>query len=202
MLHQLPNLPYEKDALEPHISAETLSYHHGKHHRGYIDKLNKLIAGTSYENLPLEQIIVNARKNEDTAILNNAAQAWNHEFLWTSMSPTGGGTPGNGLKLLLDGAFKDIDAFKAAFRRTALSQFGSGWTWLVLERGEPKVISTSNAVSPVGTDLIPLLVLDVWEHAYYIDYRNDRANYIDTFLEQLVNWDFAEQNLTRRKKVA
>ena len=202
MAHSLPNLPYDMDALEPHVSAETLSYHYDKHHRGYVDKLNKQIEGSSYDGLPLEQVIVNARNKADIGVLNNAAQAWNHDFLWKSMSPNGGGTPDGALKQLLDGAFKNTDGFKAEFKKAASSLFGSGWTWLVLERGKPKIMNTSNADSPVGTQLIPLLVLDVWEHAYYLDYQNERAKYIDSFLDNLVNWDFAAQNLNVSEKVA
>ena len=202
MAHSLPNLPYDMDALEPHVSAETLSYHYDKHHRGYVSKLNKQIDGTAYEGLPLEQVIVNARNKADIGVLNNAAQAWNHDFLWKSMSPNGGGSPDGALKQLLDGAFKDTDGFKAEFKKAASSLFGSGWTWLVLERGKPKIMNTSNADSPVATQLIPLLVLDVWEHAYYLDYQNERAKYIDSFLDNLVNWDFAAQNLNVSEKVA
>lgn len=202
MAHSLPNLPYDMDALEPHVSAETLSFHYEKHHRGYIDKLNKQIEGTAYDGLPLEQVIVNARNKADIDVLNNAAQAWNHEFLWKSMSPNGGGSPDGALKQLLDGAFKDTGAFKSEFKKAASSLFGSGWTWLVLERGKPKIMNTSNADSPVGTQLIPLLVLDVWEHAYYLDYQNERAKYIDSFLDNLINWDFAAQNLNVNEKVA
>lgn len=202
MAHSLPNLPYDMDALEPHVSAETLSSHYDKHHRGYINKLNKQIEGTSYEGLPLEQVIVNARNKADIDVLNNAAQAWNHDFLWKSMSPNGGGTPDGALKQLLDGAFRNTDGFKTEFKKAASSLFGSGWTWLVLERGKPKIMNTSNADSPVGTRLIPLMVLDVWEHAYYLDYQNERAKYIDSFLDNLVNWDFAAQNLNVNEKVA
>lgn len=202
MTHVLPNLPYDMDALDPHVSAETLSYHYDKHHRGYIDKLNKQIEGSSYDGLPLEQVIITARNKADIDVLNNAAQAWNHDFLWKSMSPNGGGTPDGALKQLLDGAFKNTDVFKAEFKKAASSLFGSGWTWLVLERGKPKILNTSNADSPVGTQLIPLLVLDVWEHAYYLDYQNERARYIDSFLDNLVNWDFAAQNLNISEKVA
>lgn len=202
MAHTLPNLPYDMDALEPHVSAETLSYHFDKHHRGYINKLNKKIDGTKYESLPLDEIIVEARKHADIDILNNAAQAWNHDFLWKSMSPNGGGTPDGALKSLLDGAFKDTDAFKDEFRKAATSLFGSGWTWLVLERGKPKIINTTNADSPVGTELVPLLVLDVWEHAYYLDYQNERAKYVDAFLSNLVNWDFAAQNVKLNRQAA
>ena len=202
MAFTLPNLPYDMDALEPHVSAETLSYHYDRHHRGYVNKLNKKIEGTPYENLPLEDIIARARENADIDILNNAAQAWNHDFLWRSMSPNGGGSPDGAMKQLLDGAFKDVDTFKNEFRKAALSLFGSGWTWLVLDAGKPKILNTTNADSPVGTHMTPLLVLDVWEHAYYLDYQNERAKYVDAFLENLINWDFAARNLTAERQAA
>lgn len=202
MAFTLPNLPYDMDALEPHVSADTLSYHYDRHHRGYVDKLNKKIKGTPYAELSLEDIIVRARENADIDILNNAAQAWNHDFLWRSMSPNGGKRPEGAMKQLLDGAFKDVDAFKAEFRKKALSLFGSGWTWLVLDGGKPKILNTTNADSPVGTRMTPLLVLDVWEHAYYLDYQNERAKYVDAFLENLINWDFAVRNLTTERKAA
>lgn len=202
MAFTLPNLPYDMDALEPHVSADTLSYHYDRHHRGYVDKLNKKIEGTPYAELSLEDIIVRARENADIDILNNAAQAWNHDFLWRSMSPNGGKRPEGAMKRLLDGAFKDVDAFKAEFRKKALSLFGSGWTWLVLDGGKPKILNTTNADSPVGTRMTPLLVLDVWEHAYYLDYQNERAKYVDAFLENLINWDFAVRNLTTERKAA
>ncbi len=202
MAFTLPNLPYDMDALEPHVSADTLSYHYDRHHRGYVDKLNKKIEGTPYAELSLEDIIVRARENADIDILNNAAQAWNHDFLWRSMSPNGGKRPEGAMKQLLDGAFKDVDAFKAEFRKKALSLFGSGWTWLVLDGGKPKILNTTNADSPVGTRMTPLLVLDVWEHAYYLDYQNERAKYVDAFLENLINWDFAVRNLTTERKAA
>lgn len=202
MAFTLPNLPYDMDALEPHVSADTLSYHYDRHHRGYVDKLNKKIEGTPYAELSLEDIIVRARENADIDILNTAAQAWNHDFLWRSMSPNGGKRPEGAMKQLLDGAFKDVDAFKAEFRKKALSLFGSGWTWLVLDGGKPKILNTTNADSPVGTRMTPLLVLDVWEHAYYLDYQNERAKYVDAFLENLINWDFAVRNLTTERKAA
>ncbi len=202
MAFKLPNLPYAKDALDPHVSAETMSYHYDKHHKAYVDKLNDAIEGTDYENMSLENVIINARKNADISVLNNAAQAWNHDFLWHSMSPEGGGSPKGNLKQLLDGAFKNTDGFREEFKKSALGQFGSGWTWLVLDRGEPRIMSTSNADSPVGTHLTPLLTLDVWEHAYYLDYQNERAKYVDTFLEHLINWDFAASNLDDVQKAA
>jgi Fe-Mn family superoxide dismutase len=184
------------------VSAETMSYHYDKHHRAYVDKLNDAIKGTDYEDMSLEDVIVNARKNADINVLNNAAQAWNHDFLWHSMSPDGGASPEGNLKQLLDGAFKNIDGFRKEFKESATGQFGSGWTWLVLDRGEPRIMSTSNADSPVGTHLTPLLTLDVWEHAYYLDYQNERAKYVDSFLEHLINWDFAASNLKDVQKAA
>lgn len=202
MAFSLPNLPYDMDALEPHVSADTLSYHYDKHHRGYVDKLNKLISGTAYENQTLEKIIARARENGDLDILNNAAQAWNHAFLWQSMSPNGGGAPQGALKQLLDGAFRDTGEFQQEFAEAARSLFGSGWTWLVLDRGTPRIMNTTNADSPVGTHLTPLLVLDIWEHAYYLDYQNDRARYVDSFLDELINWDFAAKNADVARKAA
>lgn len=188
-------LPYELNALEPHISAETMSYHYDRHHRGYIDKLNKLIKGSVYEGMELEDIIQKARENADIDILNNALQAWNHTFLWNSFSPNGGRTPNGRIAQMVEDDFGDVDAFKDKFREEALGLFGSGWVWLVEDAGNLRIITSGNADSPVGTDLKPLLVLDVWEHAYYIDYRNDRARYIDSFLNKLINWDFAAANL-------
>lgn len=188
-------LPYDYDALEPHISAETMSYHYDKHHRGYVDKLNGLIEGTPYENLALEQIIDRAREAGDTDILNNALQAWNHAFLWNSFSPNSGSKPNGRIARRIESDFGDIDAFRKAFREAALGLFGSGWVWLVDDRGTLRIMTTGNADAPVGTGIRPLLVLDVWEHAYYIDYRNDRGRYVDAFLESLINWDFAAANL-------
>lgn len=188
-------LPYELDALEPYISAETLSYHYDKHHRGYVDKLNKLIDGTPYEGLPLEDIVVKARQEAAVDILNNALQAWNHSFLWQSMSPNGGTTPDGRIKELVEESFGDINTFRKRFRDAALSQFGSGWVWLVVDGQKLKIMTTGNADSPVGTSMMPLLTLDVWEHAYYIDYRNERARYIDAFLDKLINWKFAAANV-------
>lgn len=191
----LPKLPYEQDALEPHVSARTLSFHYGKHHRGYVDKLNKLMKGTSYEGLSLEDIIVRARKHADIDILNNASQVWNHTFLWASMAPTGAAKPNGQIKEMIEEAFGDLERFKEQFRKAALSHFGSGWIWLVQDGSELRIITTGNADSPVGTLLTPLLTLDVWEHAYYLDYQNDRADYTNSFLDKLINWDFAAANI-------
>ncbi len=188
-------LPYEYNALEPHISAETLTYHYDRHHRAYVDKLNKLIDGTSYAGLPLEDIVTKARDGAAIDILNNALQAWNHAFLWESMSPNGGSIPEGRIKELVEESFGSLDAFRRQFRDAALSHFGSGWVWLVLDGAKLRILTTVNADAPIGTHMVPLLTLDVWEHAYYIDYRNERARYVDTFLDKLINWKFAAQNL-------
>lgn len=188
-------LPYDQNALEPYISAETLSYHYDKHHRGYVDKLNKLIEGTPYAGLSLEDIVIKAREDAAIDILNNALQAWNHAFLWESMSPNGGATPDGRIKELVEDSFGDLDTFRKRFRAAALSHFGSGWVWLVLDGPKLRILTTGNADSPIGTRMVPLMTLDVWEHAYYIDYRNERVRYVDTFLDKLVNWKFAAANL-------
>lgn len=188
-------LPYDQNALEPYISAETLSYHYDKHHRGYVDKLNKLIEGTPYAGLSLEDIVIKAREDAAIDILNNALQAWNHAFLWESMSPNGGATPDGRIKELVEDSFGNLDTFRKRFRAAALSHFGSGWVWLVLDGPKLRILTTGNADSPIGTRMVPLMTLDVWEHAYYIDYRNERVRYVDTFLDKLVNWKFAAANL-------
>ena len=192
-------LPYDYKALEPYISAETLSYHYDKHHRGYVDKLNKLIDGTSYAGLPLEDIVSTARENADIDILNNALQVWNHAFLWESMSPNGGSVPEGRVKELIEDSFGDLQTFRDRFKEAAVSHFGSGWVWLVLDGPRLRILTTVNADSPVGTHMLPVLTLDVWEHAYYVDYRNERARYVETFLDKLVNWKFAAANLRDRE---
>jgi Fe-Mn family superoxide dismutase len=188
-------LPYRYDALEPHVSSKTLRYHHDEHHNGYIKKLNGLIDGTSYENLPLEVIIVRAREDENTGVFTNAAQTWNHSFLWESMSPSGEAEPEGRIKNLVEESFGNIDAFKNEFRERALGLTGSGWVWLVQNQDKLVVKTTQNADTPIGTDVRPLLVLDVWEHAYYLDYQNLRADYVAAFLDNLINWKFAASNL-------
>lgn len=200
MAIKLPKLPYAMDALEPHISTDTMEYHYGKHHRGYVDKLNTLIEGTRFEDLPLEQIIVSAREQAEIDILNNAAQAWNHAFFWQCLSPKGQSEPVGRIRDLVEDEFGDIDKFKEDFRAAATSQFGSGWTWLVLDSGKLRIMSTTNADSPVGTDVTPLLTLDVWEHAYYLDYRNERARYVDAFLDRLIDWKFVLDNVQAAEK--
>jgi Fe-Mn family superoxide dismutase len=192
---QESTLPYRYDALEPHISSKTLRYHHDKHHNGYINKLNDLIAGTTCEDLPLEDLIVRARIDANMGVLSNAAQAWNHAFLWESMSPSGETEPEGRIKNLVEESFGSIETFKSEFRDKALSLTGSGWIWLVQDGSKLRVVTTMNADTPVGTALRPLLVLDVWEHAYYLDYQNLRADYVAAFLDKLINWKFAASNL-------
>jgi superoxide dismutase, Fe-Mn family len=192
MEHKLPELPYSKEALAPHISAETMEYHYGKHHKSYVTKLNKLIKGTKFENMELVEII----KNAEADIFNNAAQTWNHSFFWNCLSPKGGGYPGGKIIELINKKWESFDKFKETFTKSATSNFGSGWTWLVQnQQGEVEIISTSNADNPIKHDLKALLTIDVWEHAYYIDYRNARADFVEAYWN-LVNWDFVNQNIT------
>ena len=193
--HVLPPLPYAENALEPVITGKTMSFHYGKHHKGYVDNLNKLIAGTEYADLSLEKIISStAGRPEKTAIFNNAAQTWNHTFYWKSMKPKGGGEPPAALKQRIEASFDSVDACKKEIASAAVSQFGSGWAWLVIESGKLKVIKTANADSPLTAGIKPLLTIDVWEHAYYLDYQNRRADYVNAVLDKLINWEFALQN--------
>ena len=193
--HVLPPLPYAENALEPVITSKTMSFHYGKHHKGYVDNLNKLIAGTEYADLSLEKIISStAGRPEKTAIFNNAAQTWNHTFYWNSMKPKGGGEPPAALKQRIEASFDSVDACKKEIASAAVSQFGSGWAWLVIESGKLKVIKTANADSPLTAGMKPLLTIDVWEHAYYLDYQNRRADYVNAVLDKLINWEFALQN--------
>jgi len=191
MAIELLPLPYDLNGLAPHISAETLEYHYGKHHRAYVTNLNTLIAGSEFEDLELEDIV----RRSSGAIFNNAAQAWNHSFYWNSMSPRGGGAPQGMLADLIVRDFGSIDAFKEAFAKSGATQFGSGWTWLVQQPdGKLAIVNTANAGTPLTGADRPLLVADVWEHAYYIDYRNARPAYLQAFW-QLVHWEFAADNL-------
>ena len=191
---EFPALPYATNALEPHVSARTLEHHHGKHHKGYVDKLNNAIAGTAHEGQSLEAIIAAAHEASDTGIFNNAAQSWNHTFLWSSMSPTGGGEPSGPLADAIVDRFGSIERFRDDFKAAALAQFGSGWTWLVRTDAGLDIVSTGNADTPLVHGVTPLLTLDVWEHAYYLDYQNKRDAYVDVFLSNLINWDFAAEN--------
>ncbi|NLF11315.1 MAG: superoxide dismutase [Anaerolineaceae bacterium] len=196
MAFELPPLPYPADALEPHMSAQTFSFHHGKHHKAYVDNLNKLIAGTDLENKPLEEII--RRTANDPAkvgVFNNGAQVWNHTFYWQCMKPGGGGQPTGELSGLIDQAFGGYHGFVEQFKGTSVGRFGSGWGWLVLENGGLKVVSTQNADNPLTKNQVPLLTVDVWEHAYYLDYQNRRPDFVQAFLDHMVNWDFVAENL-------
>ena len=197
-LFVLPSLPYAENALEPVITAKTISFHYGKHHKAYVDNLNKLVAETDYKELTLEKLITNtAKQPEKAAIFNNAGQIWNHTFYWNSLSPKGGGEPPAALKQKIDVSFGSVDACKKELASVALSQFGSGWVWLVLDGGQLKVVKTPHAENPLTTGMKPLLTIDVWEHAYYLDYQNRRVDYINGVLEKLVNWDFAAANLSQ-----
>ncbi len=188
----LPELPFAKDALVPYMSAETLEYHHGKHHQTYVNNLNKLIEGTDFEKLSLEEIILRSQGS----IFNNAAQTWNHTFFWNSISPRGGGQPAGALLEAINQNFGSFDEFKKKFTDSAVTLFGSGWVWLVKNPDNTlEIIQTSNAGTPLTMGKKPLLTLDVWEHAYYIDYRNARAKFVDAFWE-IVNWDFASNNFS------
>lgn len=194
----LPPLPYAQDALAPVISANTLSFHYGKHHKAYVDNLNKLIAGTELEGASLEQIIAAAAGKADKAgIFNNAAQVWNHTFYWKSMKKGGGGKPSGDLAGRIDAAFGSFDNFKKEFANAAVTQFGSGWAWLVAEGGAVKLVKTANAETPIIKGQKPLLTIDVWEHAYYLDYQNRRPDHVNAVIDQLLNWDFAAENLAR-----
>lgn len=190
-------LPYDLNVLEPYgMKGETFEYHYGKHHKAYVDNLNKLVADTPLADLPLEQVIVESFKDPSKAgIFNNAAQVWNHTFFWNSLKPGGGGAPTGDLAAKIDQDFGSYDKFREEFSNAAATQFGSGWAWLIDDNGTLKVIKTPNAENPLAHGKKALLTLDVWEHAYYIDFRNARPAFIKNYLDQLVNWDFASQNL-------
>lgn len=191
MTFELPKLPYEKNALEPYISSETLEYHYGKHHQTYVTKLNGLIEGTEFESMTLEDII----KKSEGGIFNNAAQVWNHTFYWNCLSPNGGELPTWQVAELIERDFGSFESFQKQFSTSAINNFGSGWTWLVqTPEGKLEIVNTSNAATPLTSDNTVLLTVDVWEHAYYIDYRNARPNYMEAFWK-LVNWDFVNKNL-------
>ncbi len=191
MQHELPKLPYAMDALAPHISKETFEFHYGKHHQAYVTNLNGLIKGTEFENSTLEDII----KKSSGGVFNNAAQVWNHTFFWSSMKPAGGGKPAGALAAAIDKKWGSFDAFKEAFTKSAVGNFGSGWTWLVKKAdGSVDLVNTSNAGTVLTTADKALLTIDVWEHAYYIDFRNARPKFVETFLTSLANWDFAAKN--------
>jgi Fe-Mn family superoxide dismutase len=193
---QLPPLPYKKDALEPYISQKTLEFHYGKHHQGYVNKLNTLIAGTKYAEMPLEEIVkATQAKSDESAIFNNAAQVFNHTFYWNSMKSGGGGKPQGQIERQINEAFGGYKNFSEQFSNAATSQFGSGWAWLVRDGETLKVMNTANADTPIAHGLNPILTIDIWEHAYYLDYQNRRADYVQAYLDHLANWDFVENNL-------
>lgn len=194
MTFELPRLPYANNALEPYISEETLEYHYGKHHRAYVNKLNDLVPGTEFENLSLEEII----KKSKGGIFNNAAQVWNHTFYWNCMKQNGGGEPDGDLASAIEKHFGDFPSFKEKFTDSALTRFGSGWAWLVKnDDGSLEVLSTSNADNPITANKTPILTCDVWEHAYYIDTRNDRGKYVSNFWK-IVNWDFVSKKFAEK----
>lgn len=199
MTHQLPALPYEMNALEPYITANTLSFHYGKHHQAYVTNLNNLLKDHPLANVSLEEVIVkSAGKAEMMGVFNNAAQVWNHTFYWHCMKPNGGGEPSHAFKKKLEETFGSYEKFCEEFKQAAVTQFGSGWAWLVADQtGHLKILKTSNADLPMAHDCVALLTCDVWEHAYYLDYQNRRPDYVDTFLKNLVNWDFVEAQLPK-----
>ena len=196
---ELPPLPYAQDALAPVISAETLSFHYGKHHKAYVDNLSKLVAGTELSETPLEQLIAAvAGKPDKVGIFNNAAQTWNHTFFWNSLKPHGGGgAPAGAVARAIDAAFGSYENFKKEFSNAAMTQFGSGWAWLVADKGALRVVKTGNADTPLTMGLTPLLTIDVWEHAYYLDYQNRRADFVAAVIDKLLSWEFANANLAR-----
>jgi Fe-Mn family superoxide dismutase len=200
MAFELPALPYAETALGPYYSAKTISFHHGKHHKAYVDNLNKLAAGTEFEGKPLEDVVrAAAGKPDKAAIFNNAAQIWNHTFFWQSMKPAGGGKPTGAVAAKIDQAFGSYEKFVEQFKATAVGRFGSGWGWLVAEGGTLKIVATPNAETPITAGQTPLFTVDVWEHAYYLDYQNRRPDFVQAFLDHLVNWDFASANLAKAK---
>lgn len=198
MTFELPSLPYPETALEPFLSAETLRFHHGKHHQAYVTALNNLVKDTPLASKSLEEIVRLTASDKDESrapIFNNAAQHWNHGFFWQSMKPNGGGAPSGELAQRINKDFGSLDKLKEMFQSAAVGQFGSGWAWLIAEKNELKIMKTPNAMTPIATGKTPLLTCDVWEHAYYLDYQNRRADFVKVFLDRLVNWDFAAANL-------
>lgn len=196
MAYELPDLPYDYNALEPYMSARTLEFHHDKHHAKYVSTFNEMTKDTELEEKPIEDVIKIAFQDPSkSGIFNNGAQAWNHTFYWNCLTPNGGGTPSGDLAEKLNAAFGGFDKFKEEFKNAATTQFGSGWAWLVSDGGTLKVTKTPNAENPIAHGQTPLLTLDVWEHAYYLDYQNKRPDFIQAFLDQMVNWDFVAKNL-------
>jgi len=196
MAFELPPLPYPKNALEPHMSANTLDFHHGKHHQAYVTNLNNLVKGSPTESQSLEQIINATYKDSSkTGVFNNAAQVWNHTFFWNGMKPNGGGRPTGDVAQAIERSFGPYDKFKEEFKNACVTQFGSGWGWLVAAGDTLKIVKTPNAVNPLAQGQKALLTCDVWEHAYYLDYQNRRPDHVNDWLEKLANWPFAEKNL-------
>jgi Fe-Mn family superoxide dismutase len=199
MAFELPPLPWAEDALEPYTSARTISFHYGKHHKAYVDNLNKLVAGSDLENKSLDDVIrAVANDSSKAGIFNNAAQVWNHTFFWNCMKPGGGGPPTGEIARRIDEGFGGYDKFVEQFKTASVGRFGSGWGWLVLDGNAVKIVSTPNAEDPLAKGQTALLTVDVWEHAYYLDYQNRRPDFVQSFVDHLVNWDFVNQNLTRR----
>ena len=195
-VHTLPALPWPENALEPVISANTIRFHYGKHHRTYVDTLNRLVAGTEFAEMTLEQIVDATEGKADKALIfHNAAQVWNHNFYWQSLKPKGGGEPPAALANKMQAAFGSVEDCKKELTNAAVAEFGSGWVWLVLEGDKLKIVKTDNADTPMTRGLKPLLTIDVWEHAYYLDYQNKRADYVKALIEKLANWEFAARNL-------
>ncbi len=194
----LPPLPFAENALDPVISANTLGFHYGKHHKAYVDNLNKLVAGTEFENASLEDIVkATSGKADKAGVFNNAAQVWNHTFYWNCLKPGAGGKPTGKLATMIDSDLGGYDKFKADFAQTCVTQFGSGWGWLVAEGGKLKLVKTPNAETPMTKGQTALLTIDVWEHAYYLDYQNRRPDHVNAVIDKLLNWDFAAQNLAK-----
>jgi Fe-Mn family superoxide dismutase len=201
MAFELPPLPYPNDALEPYTSARTLEFHHGKHHQTYVTTLNKLVEGSPMERMSLEELIKATYKDESkTAVFNNAAQVWNHTFFWNCMKPKGGGAPKGDIAQAIERDLGGVAKFEEAFKKAAVGQFGSGWGWLVLDKGKLKITHTQNGVDPLPLGQTALLTCDVWEHAYYLDYQNRRPDFVQAFLDHLVNWDFVAQNLAKANR--
>jgi Fe-Mn family superoxide dismutase len=195
MPFELPELPYAKDALAPHMSANTFDFHHGKHLKAYVDNLNKMIDGTPHADKSLEEIVLAAHADKNAGLFNNSAQVWNHVFFWNSMKPNGGGAPTGELADRINHAFGSLEKFKEEFKQAGITQFGSGWAWLTLDNGNLKITKTPNAELPLIHGQKALVTCDVWEHAYYLDFQNRRPDFLSTFLDHLINWDFVAKNL-------
>jgi len=193
----LPPLPWSEDALAPVVSAKTIGLHYGKHHRAYVNKLNELVAGTPMADMPLERVIMESANGKNQKVFNNAAQTWNHTFFWNCLRPNGGGKPGSQIAQRIDSDLGGFDAFKKNFAETAVNTFGSGWAWLAMKDGKLEIMSTSNAENPLTKGATPILTIDVWEHAYYVDYENRRPEFVGAVIDKLLNWEFAEKQMAQ-----